>query len=443
MKVTFIIRKKVKRHDLVSKATVYVRLRAGRNIDLVAPAGQTVNPNCWDRKAEQVKNRKHSSCETREVTNDCLRRLKSFIEKEFSISNDNAIDAGWLKSAVKCFYDPSMIILHEKPDIHSLMAEFLQKHQISEVRKNNYRVIDRALNRYELYVRATVRGKKTYRLDIDGISPDTLHDIFLFLKNEHTLCKQHPAIYGWRKDERTPRPRGKNTINDIFTRLRTFLLWCYRHKKTGNRPFDQFRIEECSYGTPIYLTLKERDMLLEKDFSDNRRLEVQRDIFIFQSLTGCRIGDLYRMTRGNIVNGALEYIPRKTKDGYPVMVRVPLNSKAKAILDKYAAESSRQLLPFASEKTYNALIKTACRQAKLDRTVSVLDPLTNEEVKKPLYEIVSSHMARRTFIGNIYKKVKDPNLIGALSGHKEGSRAFSRYREIDDDIKRELVSLLD
>ena len=52
-------------------------------------------------------------------------------------------------------------------------------------------------------------------------------------------------------------------------------------------------------------------------------------------------------------------------------------------------------------------------------------------------------MARRTFIGNIYKRVKDPNLVGALSGHKEGSKAFVRYREIDEDMKKELVSLLD
>ena len=45
-------------------------------------------------------------------------------------------------------------------------------------------------------------------------------------------------------------------------------------------------------------------------------------------------------------------------------------------------------------------------------------------------------MARRTFIGNIYKKVKDPNLVGALSGHKEGSKAFARYRDIDEEMSR-------
>lgn len=51
-------------------------------------------------------------------------------------------------------------------------------------------------------------------------------------------------------------------------------------------------------------------------------------------------------------------------------------------------------------------------------------------------------LPRRSFIGNIYKKVKDPNLVGALNGHKEGSKAFARYRTIDDDMKKELIDLL-
>ena len=50
-------------------------------------------------------------------------------------------------------------------------------------------------------------------------------------------------------------------------------------------------------------------------------------------------------------------------------------------------------------------------------------------------------MARRTFIGNIYKLVKDPNLVSALTGHVEGSRAFTRYRTIDIDMKKDLVKV--
>ena len=50
-------------------------------------------------------------------------------------------------------------------------------------------------------------------------------------------------------------------------------------------------------------------------------------------------------------------------------------------------------------------------------------------------------MLRRTFIGNIYKLVKDPNLVSALTGHVEGSRAFTRYRTID--MKKDLVKMLE
>ena len=60
-----------------------------------------------------------------------------------------------------------------------------------------------------------------------------------------------------------------------------------------------------------------------------------------------------------------------------------------------------------------------------------------------LNEIASSHMARRNFIGNIYKLVKDPNLLSALTSHVEGSRAFIRYRTIDIDMKKDLVKILE
>jgi hypothetical protein len=75
--------------------------------------------------------------------------------------------------------------------------------------------------------------------------------------------------------------------------------------------------------------------------------------------------------------------------------------------------------------------------------VTIINPTTRDEEKKPLNELASSHLARRCFVGNLYKQVKDPNLVGSLSGHKEGSKAFARYREIDEDMKKELINLLD
>ena len=92
---------------------------------------------------------------------------------------------------------------------------------------------------------------------------------------------------------------------------------------------------------------------------------------------------------------------------------------------------------------YNDNIKIIFEKAGVTYLVTKLDTVTRTEVKVPINEIASSHMARRTFIGNIYKLVKDPNLVSAPTGHVEGSRAFTRYRDIDIDMKRDLVKILE
>lgn len=240
-----------------------------------------------------------------------------------------------------------------------------------------------------------------------------------------------------------PLPRGQNTVSDMLTRFRAFFLWAIDNGYTTNNPFKHFTIGEIVYGTPIYISNEERNQLFETDLSDNKDLETQRDIFVFQCLIGCRVSDLYKMTRRNMIDGAIEYIPRKTKEDRPITVRVPLNETARRLIAKYRDPDRESLFPFNTEQDYNRKIKEAFRRAGLDRMVTVLDQQTRQEIQRPLYEVASSHMARRTFIGNIYKKVKDPNLVGALSGHKEGSRAFARYRTIDDDLKKEMIGFLD
>ena len=62
---------------------------------------------------------------------------------------------------------------------------------------------------------------------------------------------------------------------------------------------------------------------------------------------------------------------------------------------------------------------------------------------RPIYEVLSSHSARKAFAGNMYKNVKDPNLVCALTVHKEGSKAFNRYRKIDEETNRQTMSYLE
>lgn len=91
---------------------------------------------------------------------------------------------------------------------------------------------------------------------------------------------------------------------------------------------------------------------------------------------------------------------------------------------------------------YNDAIKDVFTIAGITRKVEVRDSLTGDNVMRPLNEIASSHLARRTFIANLYNKVSDPNLIGKMSGHAEGSKAFTRYRNIEDNTLRGMKDLI-
>lgn len=221
------------------------------------------------------------------------------------------------------------------------------------------------------------------------------------------------------------------------------MIWAIEEGYAQKNPFKEYRINESVYGKPIYISVAERKKIHETDMSDDPVLEQQKNVFVLQSLIGCRVGDYYNMTYDNLIGNAIEYIPSKTRNDRVNTIRVPLTETALEIINRYRNLERKTIMPFVAQQTYNVYIKKVFLRAGITRTVTVINQQTRQEEQRPIYEIASSHMARRTFIGNIYKNVKDPNLVGALSGHKEGSKAFARYRDIDEDMKKELVNMLE
>ena len=65
---------------------------------------------------------------------------------------------------------------------------------------------------------------------------DLIHLIKHFMRNEHKIFVEFPDIYTEIPEKRTPQMRGQNTINDIFTKLRTFYLWAIEAGKTAALP---------------------------------------------------------------------------------------------------------------------------------------------------------------------------------------------------------------
>lgn len=437
--VTAFIRVSKKR---IERANVRFRLRDGRNVQLFHTSELEVNPSDWDATRQEIKAKVLYDPEKRAAFNKAVADRKNMILETYNaVSGKEGLTSELLDQEIDKRLHPDRYIVEQpRQTFFEAYEEFIEKRKLSDWRVRAIQVVIRALKRYELYARRNV--DRRFTLDLDTVTPLVLGDFEEFLRNEHTFCEQYPEIYEAVPESRTPQPRGQNTINGILTKLRTFFIWANDVGKTTNNPFKNYIVEECVYGTPIYITIDERNKLYHTPMP-SRRLETVRDIFVFQCLIGCRVGDLVKMKPQNIVRGAIEYIPHKTKDGRPETVRVPLNDTAKEIIAKYADYAGPSLFPLMAEQQYNKAIKRIFLAAGMKRRVTILNPLTREAEQRPIWEVASSHLARRAFVGNLYKQVKDPNLVGALSGHKEGSRAFARYRDIDEEMKTELVKMLE
>lgn len=422
------------------KVNVRFRLSDGRNVQLFHKSEIEVEPDIFDKKNEIIK-------------------AKVVYPKNKRTKFDNEVADR--KKLIRDFYDSTPGITSEQLDLkidQSLRPEkyfheeekqktlfevydlFVNCYRGNERMKQHYRSVKRILQRYELYKQKSVHS---FAFTFESIDAELLRDIETFIHDEHTLFVKHSDIYLAVPDSRPPKQRGRNRTNKIFQYLRTVIRWAVEGKQTSLNSVPKFNLEQDIYGTPYYISIDERNTLNNFDLSERPQLAIQRDIFVFHCLIGCRVGDLLKMKKSSIIDNAIEYIPRKTKEGRPVTVRVPLNTTAKEILNRYSQIEGDALLPFIAVQNYNYAIKDCFKLAGLTRMVTIINSTTGNEEKRPLNEIASSHLARRCFIGNLYKKVKDPNLVGSLSGHKEGSRAFARYREIDEEMKIDLVNMLD
>lgn len=432
------------------EVNVRFRVSDGRSVQLFHNSEIKVNSNLWDTKNDSIKARAVIDTEERNRINRFIIVRKQLLLDVYEANRTRTeLTSEILEKLIDETLYPEK---YQKPkdNFFDLMSLYLEKRRLSEPREKNFLVLVRALKRYELFYQI-YNNKPEFKLSIDTINSNTIEDFEDFFRNEHSIYNEYPHIYklippvvNTKQKKTKPQLRGNNTICALLGKFRAFYNWCNSQEITSNRPFDKYNGLTEKYGKPYFISLEERNLIADYDLSKFPCLEVQRDIFIFQCLIGCRVSDLLGMTNANIIDEAVEYIPHKTMNETPDPVNVPLNERAKALVKKYEnIDSKGRLFPFISAQKYNDSLKEIFSLCGITRIVTILNPTTGKEEKRPINELASSHLARRTFVGNLYKQVKDPSLIGALSGHKEGSKAFARYRNIDDDMKKELVQLIE
>lgn len=438
-------------------AKLYFRVREGE-IDIKASSPLTILPAYWDCANYCYKRNVPAEQVPKTMQDIFNRKVKTIIDAIYAKYHEG-VDFIWLASVIKEAEEAADVKPEATTNPQSgnnqpqgrtdkTLLEFfeiyLETSNFNDWHYQSQLTVMKRVARYEKWL-AYKMEKPDFKLYLTYFNKAGTQDYLDFIENEWKARDENPDFY---KDVKlyadyNIRPMSKNTISAHAKRLFMFLNWCVRNGYLGDQTYNNVTIDQQVYGTPYYLTIEERDKVYYTDFSYDARLDYHKDKFIFQCLVGCRHNDLAALTWNHIVEGNfIEYIPHKNLlHGKTDVVRCPLCDKAKEILERLDPTMPYLFIKYC-EENYRRDIKRILKLAGIDRLVTIQDPVTRQAVQKPIYEVAASHLARRTFIGNLYKQTHDPALISTLTGHAEHSKSFERYRAIDDDVKRDILQYI-
>ncbi|MBQ6168121.1 MAG: tyrosine-type recombinase/integrase [Muribaculaceae bacterium] len=174
--------------------------------------------------------------------------------------------------------------------------------------------------------------------------------------------------------------------------------------------------------------------------------EEYRDIFLLQIECGQRVSDLAKILTGKyrVKQGKkYKYIIISTiKEN--IKAHIPLRPKMRMWMEK--VNSHKLITPVKFEKrvngkgngTYNQAIRRIVKKAGLDREIVRIDSVLLE-VRGPLYEEITNHAARCTFITNMLKKGVSTERLSKMTGHASDEMIKRVYAQLTEDDEINLI----
>jgi integrase len=371
--------------------------------------GVTVKPNEWNAKKNEVRASATINGRAGSDINYELMQIRNAIDEAMRANpNKESVKTAILQCIGK-------EVKMDTTDLLEMYDRYIEERDVSEGRKKHYKVTRKKIANY-----LEIKRKSSKFVSIQGA------DVEKFYKDE---VKKYSI----------------NWANEQIKNLKAFWHWSEMKLKAEGKelhnPFEAFKASATIFGTPQWLNREELDVLIGAELTGYK--DKVRDMFVFQCHVGCRVGDLVSLKKSNIYKGVLSYVPVKTSHMRAEVIKVPLSSVAEAIIKKYKDTESEMLMPFISDQKYNKYLKELFKQLNLDRPITLLDPRTRTPKIVPLYDAISSHYARRTFVGRLYEADVKDSVIASMSGHAEGSKAFNRYRAVTEELKNNAIKALE
>ncbi|GGE42177.1 phage integrase SAM-like domain-containing protein [Psychroflexus planctonicus] len=351
--------------------------------------------------------------------NEKTKNLENFILEKYEQDKPTKENKEWLKSIIKEYYTPKV----EKRIYPTILVDFIDFYlqdmkAINELKESKRKRVNTTKNKI---IRLQAELNKTYRItDID----DYFKADFVSFSTKYKY--------------------SQNTQSGDFQRIKTI---CKHASKKGLQVNDvifetDFKITKAK-SPKIYLTYEDIDAIKKAELKHDY-LENARDWLLISIYTGQRISDFMRF-KSDMINTDesgrkfLKFIQQKT--GHEMYL--PIRSELIDILNKRNGEFPRQI----SDQKYNDFIKEVCKVAKLNSICEGKKRICLETDKSKAtkydyrdvlgkfekWELVSSHIGRRTFATLNYSKISTPNLM-YFTGHTT-EKEFLNYIVLPDKDK--------
>lgn len=297
------------------------------------------------------------------------------------------------------------------------------------------------------YVRQLIERREQspkFKKSTLGTYRSTLNQLEAFAKKEIGAGKDFafqditPTLLGKFEDFLIEQGITYNYAAKLLTNLRAILNQSRRDGVNKSELFRDFKpTVEQQTADSIYLSEQELQRIYQHDFSDNKRLEWARDLFIIGAFTGLRVSDFTQLNRNHLhtTGNGTEVLKVKTQKTEET-VMIPLHPYVRAILEKYDWN-----LPSKSPQKLNDYLKEMGQAVGIDEQVSKSQKRAGKVQTEylPKYKLISSHTARRSFATNAYKSGIPAPSIMKITGHRS-EKAFMKYIKIGKEENAELMA---
>lgn len=340
-----------------------------------------------------------------------LNKIENHILGAFNSADPDKVNKEWISAQVDLYYNPTQKEKTIPIDLINYIDFYIdyRKDEVKKTSLKKFNVIKHKLQKLEKF-----RKKQILILDINN---DFKNEFVSYCKNE---------LY------------SQNTIQRELAIIKTFciharFLGLETHYQLDSLRLDKAKVEK------IYLTFDELSRIEEINSDElTVSLDNAKDWLIISCYSGQRISDFMRFTENQIRieegKHFLEFTQMKTSK----LTTIPIHPKILEILKKRNGKFPYRI----SDQKYNDYVKEVCKLAGIDEIVKGSKMLETEKGNRKQeglykkYELVTSHIGRRSFATNFYGKIPTTYLIN-ITNHSSEAMFLNYIGKSNKDLAKE------